>query len=493
MELYEYTAHELAGLLREKRASAKEITQSVFQRIRAVEGLVDAYISLSEESALEQAAAVDEKIAIGEPLAPLAGIPVAVKDNICIQGGATTCASRMLENFRPPYHAAVTEKLLENDMVVTGKCNMDEFAMGSSCENSAFKPTKNPHDLTRIPGGSSGGSAAALAAMECAVSIGSDTGGSIRQPASCCGVFGLKPTYGAVSRYGLVAYASSLDQIGPFGRSALDIAMLCNVLYGHDGRDSTSLNRTYPDFTEGLGADMKGRRIGLPKEYFSGDIPDSVLSAVRGAALEFEKMGAVVEEMSLPLLEYAIPTDYILASAEASSNLARYDGIKYGYRAADFDNLSDLYLRSRTEGFGGEVKRRILLGNYVLSSGYYDAYYKKALAAQRLMRSNFRAAFEKYDMLITPTMPVETFKLGERVDDPRMMYMVDLCTVSINIAGVPAVSVPCGRDGNGMPVGMQIIGNHLSDKLLVSGAYAYERHTDMKIGVPAAVRGGERA
>lgn len=491
MELYEYTACELSAMLREKKTSAREIAESVFERIRGVEKNIDAYISLSEESALRQADAVDGKIAAGEEISPLAGIPIAVKDNICIKGQPTTCASRMLENFRPPYDAAVIENLRKSDVVITGKCNMDEFAMGSSCENSAFKPTHNPHDTSRIPGGSSGGSAAAVSAMECTAAIGSDTGGSIRQPASCCGVFGLKPTYGAVSRYGLVAYASSLDQIGPFGRSAMDVAMLCNVLYGHDGRDSTSLDRTYPDFTENLGEDIKGRRIGLPKEYFSEGISDSVAAAVRSAALEFEKMGAVVEEMSLPLLEYAIPIYYILASAEASSNLARYDGIKYGYRTENFDNLNELYLHSRTEGFGSEVKRRILLGNYVLSSGYYDAYYKKALAAQRLMRSNFRSAFEKYDMLITPTLPVETFKIGERIDDPRTMYMVDLCTVSVNIAGVPAISLPCGSDSNGMPVGMQIIGNHLSDKLLVSSAYAYERHTDMRIGVPAAVRGGE--
>lgn len=488
MNLYSKTAFELSEMIKEKKVSALEVTKSIYSHIQSVEKKVDAYITLTEQNAMKTAAAIDKKIASGQAVAPLAGIPVGIKDNICIKGIKTTCASKILENFVPPYSATVIEKIDANDMVITGKLNMDEFAMGSSCENSAFKPTRNPNDLSRIPGGSSGGSAASVSAMECAISIGSDTGGSIRLPSAYCGVIGLKPTYGAVSRFGLVAFASSLDQIGPIARSAKDIAMFCNVLYGYDPKDSTSVDRKYNDFTENLGEDIKGKRIGLPKEYYGYNFPDTIKNSVLAAAKEFEKMGAIVEETSLPLLEYAIPVYYILASAEASSNLARFDGIKYGYRTADFDSLNDLYLKTRTEGFGDEVKRRILLGNYVLSSGYYDAYYKKALAAQKQMKRNIKKAFENYDILLTPTSPVEVFKIGEKVATPSSMYMSDLCTVSVNIAGVPAISVPCGKDSNGMPVGMQLIGNHFSDRMLVSSAYAYERHTNLVIGLPEALK-----
>lgn len=472
MELYEYTAHDLAGLLREKRASAKEITQSVFQRIRAVEGLVDAYISLSEESALEQAAAVDEKIAKGEPLAPLAGIPVAVKDNICIQGGATTCASRMLENFRPPYHAAVTEKLLENDMVVTGKCNMDEFAMGSSCENSAFHITHNPHGLDKVPGGSSGGSAAAVAAGEAVLTLGSDTGGSIREPAAYCGIIGLKPTYGAVSRYGLVAFASSLDQIGPMGRSVEDVANLFYTISGQDPYDATSMPTHYPKTAEGLGYDLAGLRIGVPKEFYK-HVDVAVGAAIWQVIRTLEARGAKVVDISLPSTEYGLSAYYIISSAEASSNLSRFDGVKYGFRAENYTDLNDMYEKTRSEGFGDEVKRRIMLGTFVLSSGYYDAYYKKAKLFQQKVRAEYDEAFKQCDVIVTPTAPTAAFKIGENVHDPLKMYASDICTITVNIAGLPALSLPIGMDHE-MPVGMQLIGPHFSEEKLLGIAKEFE-------------------
>ncbi len=488
MELYQRPAYELSEMLRDKKTSAQEITESLLNRIESVEDRVDAYITITADAARKKARAVDERIARGEEPAPMAGIPIAVKDNVCTNGVATTCASKMLENFLPPYDAAVMEKINQNDMVMLGKLNMEEFAMGSSCENSAFKVTRNPHDPNRVPGGSSGGSAASVAAMETTVSIGSDTGGSIRLPSAYCGVFGLKPTYGAVSRYGVVAYASSLDQVGPLARSARDIALMCNVLYGYDKRDSTSLKHEFGDFTADLGEDIEGKRIGLPQEYFSDRFPEAIRKAVLAAAREFEKMGAVVEETTVPLLEYAIPVYYIISCAEASSNLARFDGIKYGYRTANAETLNEIYLKTRSEAFGPEVQRRIMLGNYVLSSGYYDAYYKKALAAQQQMRRNMGRALDRFDMLLTPTSPVEAGEIGAVNFDPDKMYMTDLCTVTVNIAGVPAISVPCGSDSNSMPVGMQLIGNHLSDKLLVSAAYAYERHADVKITLPRGLK-----
>lgn len=481
MELYEMTAAALSGLLREKKASAVEIAQSVFGRIDKVEERVESYITLTKEEALAKAAQVDRKLAAGEELAPLAGIPIGIKDNISTAGVRTTCASRILENYIPPYDAAVVEKLRACDAVFTGKLNMDEFAMGSSCENSYFKKTKNPHDLTRIPGGSSGGAGASVAAMEAVVALGSDTGGSIRLPAAYCGVFGLKPTYGAVSRYGLVAYASSLDQIGPLARSAEDIALLADVIYGGDDRDSTSVHRSCPGFRQSLSTDMAGKRIGLPKEYFSDEIPACIREAVLAAAKEYEKMGAIVEETSLPMLEFAIPIYYVIACAEASSNLARFDGIKYGFRSPDSDSLESIYRKTRSQGFGPEVRRRILLGNYVLSSGYYDAYYKKALIAQQQMKRNIGTAFEKYDFLLTPTSPVEVFSLGERHNADASMYLTDLCTVTVNITGIPAISIPCGSDTNGMPIGMQLMGNHFSDASLCSAAYAYEKQTGLVI------------
>jgi aspartyl-tRNA(Asn)/glutamyl-tRNA(Gln) amidotransferase subunit A len=474
MELFKKTATQLSLMIKNKEVSCEEIIKDTFSNIDRVEDKIESYITADKENAINKAKETDKKIAKGVELSPLAGIPIGVKDNICTKGLKTTCASKMLYNFTPFYDATVVEKLNENDMVITGKLNMDEFAMGSSCENSAFKITKNPHDTTRVTGGSSGGSAAAVAAYECTLSLGSDTGGSIRQPSSHCGVYGLKPTYGAVSRYGLVAFASSLDQIGPIARSVSDIALLSNVLYGYDKRDSTSLNYDFGDFTKHLVNDVKGLKIGLPKEFFGDGIEEDVKSSVLNAAKQFEKMGAIVSEMSLPLSEYALPTYYILSSAEASSNLARYDGVKYGYRTEEFTDLQSLYKRSRTEGFGDEVKRRIMLGTYVLSSGYYDAYYKKAQIAQKLIKSDFNKGFEDFDLILTPVSPDTAFKIGEKTGDPLKMYLEDICTVSINIAGLPAFSVPCGKDKNGLPIGMQLIGKRYNDALLMKAAYSFE-------------------
>lgn len=477
MELYKKTAGELSRMLKAKQISSVEITTALFDRISEVEPKIDSYLTLTKDEALKKASAVDERIANGEDLKPLAGIPIGIKDNICTKGILTTCASKILNNFIPPYNATVIEKINSNDMVITGKLNMDEFAMGSSCENSAYKKTKNPHDTTKVPGGSSGGSAAAVASGAAVIALGSDTGGSIRQPASYCGIVGLKPTYGAVSRYGLVAFASSLDQIGPMARSVEDIALLSDVIYGKDNRDSTSCDSGLSNFTNALTGDIKGKRIGLPKEYFGEGINDEIKQQILNAAKTYEKLGATVEETSLSLLPYALPTYYIISSAEASSNLARYDGIKYGYRPEAFTDLKDLYLKTRTQGFGDEVKRRIMLGTYVLSSGYYDAYYKKAQAVQKVIKNEFNSAFEKYDFLLTPTTPSTAFKLGEKTSDPTQMYIEDICTVSINIAGVPALSMPCGKDKNGMPVGMQLIGKKFSDKLLIGAAYAFEKES----------------
>lgn len=474
MEMYQYTATELSALLKNKECSAVEITQSVLDRIHAVEDKVEAYVTVTEELALEKAKEVDEKIARGEAVSELAGIPIAVKDNICTRGVKTTCSSKMLENFIPPYDATVIEKLKQTDYVPIGKVNMDEFAMGSSCENSYFKKTKNPHDLTRVPGGSSGGSAACVSAGEAVLSLGSDTGGSIRLPAAFCGVVGLKPTYSSVSRYGLIAFASSLDQIGPMGRSVSDVAMLYSAICGRDHRDATSAVKEYPDFKANLNPDMKGKVIGLPKEYFGAGISEAVKSKVMAAAKELENQGAILKEISLPSTDYALNAYYIISSAEASSNLARFDGVKYGYRTAEYDGLIDMYEKSRSEGFGDEVKRRILLGTFVLSSGYYDAYYKRAKLLQQQISKEFYSEFQNCDLILTPIAPDAAFKIGENIGDPLKMYATDICTVTVNIAGLPAISIPCGKDDRGLPIGMQLIGNKFEEQGLLNAAYAYE-------------------
>ncbi len=475
MELYQKTAAELSAMLRNKEVSSVELTKAAFARADAVEDKVGAYITQVRDCALEAAAAIDQKRAAGETLSALAGVPVAVKDNICTKGVRTTCASKMLENFIPPYQATAAQKLNDAGLIVTGKVNMDEFAMGSSCENSALQTTRNPHNLDCVTGGSSGGSAACVAAGEVAISVGSDTGGSIRQPASFCGVVGMKPTYGTVSRYGLIAFASSLDQIGPLGRCVADIAMLADVLMGYDPHDSTSVPRSYDSVTAGLQADVKGMKIGLPKEYFGEGISEEVSKAVLAAAETYKQLGAEIVEISLPLSKYALPTYYILSSAEASSNLARFDGVKYGYRAKDFDGLIDLYVKSRSEGFGAEVQRRIMLGTYVLSSGYYDAYYKKARAAQRAIRADYAKAFEQVDVILTPVAPTTAYKIGEKTADPLQMYMGDICTVSVNIAGLPALVQPCGFDCAKLPIGMQLIGPRFGEQRLVNAGLAYEK------------------
>lgn len=475
MALYEKSAAELSEMLGKKEISAKELTESVFERIEAVEEKVCAYVTLDKENALAQAAEVDKKRAAGEELSPLAGIPIGIKDNISTKGLKTTCASRMLENYEPPFDASVMTKLRAADAVVTGKLNMDEFAMGSSTETSYFKKTRNPFDLERIPGGSSGGSAAAVAACEAVVSLGSDTGGSIRQPASYCGVVGLKPTYGAVSRYGLVAFASSLDQIGPVGRTVEDVAMVQSVICGHDKMDATSAYRDYPDYFKSLSSDVKGLKIGIPAEYFGEGIDGDVKTAVMNAVKELEKQGAEVKSISLPSTDYALSSYYIISSAEASSNLARFDGVRYGFRAQEYDGLVDMYEKTRSQGFGAEVKRRIMLGTFVLSSGFYDAYYKKAKLLQNRIGAEFDGAFKEVDVIAAPTVPTPAFKIGENMDDPLKMYATDICTVTVNIAGLPAVSVPCVHDADRLPVGLQLIGNKFEEQKLLNTAYAYEK------------------
>ena len=473
--LYTKSASELSAMLKKGECSSVELTKSVLGRIAETESKVDAYTEVCEEAALKKAAEVDEKFAKGEQLAPLAGIPIAVKDNICTKGVLTTCSSKMLYNFKPPYDATVIEKLDACDYVMIGKTNMDEFAMGSSCENSAIKPTKNPHDLTRVPGGSSGGSAAAVASGEAVLALGSDTGGSIRQPASYCGLVGLKPTYGSVSRYGLIAFASSLDQIGPFARTVEDCAMLYSAICGEDKRDATCAVREYPDFTKEMGKGVKGLRIGIPKEYFGAGVTEEVKKSVMGAVEALKAEGAIIKEISLPSTDAALSAYYIISSAEAASNLARFDGVKYGYRAENINGLIDLYERSRSEGFGDEVKRRIMLGTFVLSSGFSDAYYKRAKVMQLKIRQEFEDAFADCDVIATPTSPFTAFKLGENVDDPLKMYAADICTITVNIASLPGLSIPCGVGADGMPIGMQLIGPRFSEAMLFNVAGHYEK------------------
>lgn len=473
MELYQYSGHELRAKLLAREITATEIANSVFARMDRVENTVKAYISETRELALQQAAAVDAKLARNEAIAPLAGIPGALKDNMCVKGVKTTCASKILSKFVPPYNATVTEKLLAADAVLVGKTNMDEFAMGSSTENSGYFATKNPWNTDTVPGGSSGGSAAAVAAGESIWALGSDTGGSIRQPASYCGCIGLKPTYGLVSRYGLVAYASSLDQIGPITRDVTDCAMVLNAIAGYDPKDSTSINQPTPDYTAALSAGVKGLTIGLPREYFGKGMDSEVRHLVENAVKQLEAAGANVKEVSLPNTEYALSAYYLIATAEASSNLARYDGVGFGYRGEGNDIVS-MYKSSRSQGFGEEVRRRIMLGTYALSSGYYDAYYLKALKVRTLIKEDFDKAFEQVDILATPTAPTTAFRIGEKVNDPLTMYLEDVCTVPINLAGVPALSMPCGFVG-GLPVGLQFIGRPLGEDTLLRAAYTFEQ------------------
>ena len=467
MELYEYTAHELAKMYRNKEVTVPEVVEAIYKRIEEKEPTVKAYISLDKENALKRAEEVQDEFNAGHDMPDLAGIPVAIKDNICTKGVRTTCASKMLENFVPPYNATVIDKLNENKCILIGKTNLDEFAMGGSTENSAFYKTTNPHNIEYVPGGSSGGSAAAVAADEAVISIGSDTGGSIREPASFCGVVGIKPTYGTVSRFGLVAFASSLDQIGPFGKDVTDCALMLNAISGKDENDATSVDIGSVDFLEGLNDDIKGLKIGLPKEFFGEGINDEVKKTILTKVEELKEKGAIVEEFSMPIVDYALSIYYILSSAEASSNLSRFDGVKYGYRSENSNTINEMYENSRSEGFGPEVKRRIMLGTYVLSSGYYDAYYKKALKARTLVVEEFNKAFSKYDVIIGPTAPTTAFKIGEKSENPLEMYLSDICTVPVNIAGVPAISVPIGKDSIGLPIGMQIIGKAFDEKVIL--------------------------
>lgn len=476
--LHFHTATEIASLLADGAFTSAEVTRAVIERTNAVDDRVKAFTQRDEELALAQARKSDQRRAAGKPLGPLDGVPVSLKDVLASEGQRLTCSSRMLENFVSPYDATVVRKLKEAGAVLWGRLNMDEFAMGSSNENSAFFATSNPWDLDRIPGGSSGGSAAAVAAGEAIVSLGSDTGGSIRQPAALCGVVGLKPTYGRVSRYGLVAFASSLDQVGPFGRSIDDVAALLGVISGPDERDSTSVNVPVPDFSAGARGDEGPWKIGLPREYFGEGLDPEIRASV-GQAVEFyRKRGCEIREVSLPHTEYAIATYYIIATAEASSNLARYDGVRYGHRSARAKDAVDLYFQSRAEGFGQEVKRRIILGTYVLSSGYYDAYYLRAQKVRTLVRNDFLNAFKDVDILLTPTSPVPAFKKGERTADPLQMYLADIFTISANLAGLPGLSLPCGFTGSGLPIGLQILGRPFEESRILAAGRVFEKAHD---------------
>jgi aspartyl/glutamyl-tRNA(asn/gln) amidotransferase, A subunit len=476
LHLYEKPAHVLHDMLTRGEISARELTEDVLARMDAVEPQIGAYLLETREMALAQADAVDAKIAEKEEIPFLAGIPGAVKDNICTKGVRTTAASKILENFVPPYDATVVTKLRDAAAVVLGKANMDEFAMGGSTENSAYRPTHNPWDTARVPGGSSGGSAAAVAAGTAIWALGSDTGGSIRQPASFCGIVGLKPTYGRVSRYGLIAYASSLDQIGPLTRDVTDAAYLLNIIAGHDAMDSTASKSSVPDYTKALTQDVKGLKIGLPKEYFIPGMDAEVETAVRKAIHDFESMGAEVREISLPHTDYAVSTYYLIAPAEAATNLERYDGVSYGARV-DGEDLVDMMTRTRTEKFGAEVRRRILIGNYALSAGYYDAYYLKALKVRTLIREDFTRAFENVDVIMTPTAPTTAYRIGE-MENPLQMYLQDISTVPVNLAGLPGISVPCGCSTAGLPIGLQIIGKPLAEETILRAAFAYEQAHD---------------
>ena len=477
MSLAALTLDDAGKRLRKREFSSLELTEAVLQRIAASDNKIHAYLTIAREPALEQARQADERLKQDSGISPLLGIPIAVKDNFLTCGLRTTCASKILAEFVPPYDATTVQKLRAAGAVITGKTNLDEFAMGSSAENSAFFPTRNPWNLERIPGGSSGGSAAAVASDQCIAALGTDTGGSIRQPAACCGIVGLKPTYGRVSRYGIVAFASSMDQVGPMTKDVRDAALLLEAIAAYDPADSTSVDRAVPRYASALTDGAKGLRLGIPKEYFVAGMQAEVERVVRTAIRELEKSGAVIEEISLPHTEYAVAVYYIVATAEASSNLARYDGMRYGRRAHAKD-LTETYMISRDEGFGAEVKRRIMLGTYALSAGYYDAYYLKAQKVRTLIKRDFDAAFKRCDVIVTPTAPTTAFKLGEKTQDPLQMYLSDIYTISINLAGLPALSLPCGFDSEGMPVGLQIIGKPFDESTIFRVAYNYEQATE---------------
>lgn len=482
-KIYELTAHEIADLIAKKEVSAVEAAESYIERINSVDDRVKSYVTTTAELTLEQAKAVDEAIARGEKCGPLAGVPGAIKDNMSTRGILTTCSSKILYNYKPVYNATVVDRLAEAGVTTLGKTNLDEFAMGSSTENSGFFVTHNPWDLNRVPGGSSGGSAAAVAADECAFALGSDTGGSIRQPASFCGVVGMKPTYGRVSRYGLIAFASSLDQIGPLTKDVTDCALVMNAISGKDNCDSTSLDVETPDFTKSLVEDVKGLKIGVPKEFFGKGTDPDVEKAVRDAVELLCSLGAQHKETSMPSMDYGLPVYYIIAPAECSSNLARFDGVRYGLRSKKSKDTISLFEQTRAEGFGPEVKQRIMIGTYALSAGYYDAYYLKAQKVRTLLRQDFEKAFEEFDVLITPTSPQVAFGIGELVDDPFAMKLADVCTIPVNLAGIPAISIPCGFK-DGMPIGMQIMGKGLDEQTLIRVAYTFERNTNYHLKKP---------
>lgn len=487
MQIELLQANEIRESIIARRFTAVEVVTALFDRIKEVEPKVQAYITLCEEKALERAKEVDEKIAAGKPVGRLAGVPIAIKDNICTDGTLTTCASKMLGDFVPPYDATVIKKLLKEDAIIIGKTNMDEFAMGSSTENSSFKTTKNPWDLTRVPGGSSGGSAAVVAAGLSPISLGSDTGGSIRQPAAFCGVVGFKPTYGIVSRFGLIAFGSSLDQIGPFSKSVTDAALTLEVIQGEDSLDSTSYKGEIKgDYLSTLADGVKGMKIGVPKDFFQSSLDEEISDSIKQSIQMLKHLGAEVSEMSLPITEEGLSAYYIISSAEASSNLARFDGVRYGYRPEEFSNIDDLMVKSRTEAFGKEVKRRIMLGTYALSSGYYDAYYNRAHKLKKKIKEEFKKAFDEYDVILSPTTPTVAFKCGEKSEDPLSMYLADIYTVNANLAGIPAISIPCALSKEGLPIGLQILGPHFGEEKILKAAYALEQ--ELKVTTLAPVQ-----
>ena len=475
MEIQKLTAVSLGKKIKEKEISVREALDAVFAQIDQTEDRYHAYFTLDKEGAYKQADAVQEKIDKGELTGALAGVPVAIKDNMCTKGLLTTCSSKILENYIPTYTASAVQNLTDAGCVIIGKTNMDEFAMGSTTETSYYGVTRNPHNPDHVPGGSSGGSAAAVALNECFFALGSDTGGSIRQPSAFCGITGMKPTYGTVSRYGLIAYGSSLDQIGPMTKNVTDCAAVLETIASYDKKDSTSMKREKYDFTSALVRDVKGLRIGLPKDYFGEGLDSEVKAAIFKAAETFRRMGAIVEEFDLGLVQYAIPAYYIIASAEASSNLERFDGVKYGYRTKEYSDLHSMYKKTRSEGFGSEVKRRIMLGSFVLSSGYYDAYYLKALKTKALIKQEFDKAFEKYDIILAPAAPTTAPLLGSSLQDPIKMYLSDIYTISANLAGIPGLSIPCGKDKMGLPIGMQLLGGCFQEKTLLCAGFAYEK------------------
>lgn len=487
MEILSLTAVELGKKIKAGEISVADATKAVLDQAEAVEAEINSFVTLDREGALKQAEEIQKKIDDGTLTGPLAGVPVAIKDNMCIEGQVTTCSSKILYNFKPTYSSEAVVNLKKAGAVIIGKTNMDEFAMGSTTETSHFGPTKNPHNTAHVPGGSSGGSCAAVAAGECYYALGSDTGGSIRQPSSFCGVVGLKPTYGTVSRYGLVAYGSSLDQIGPVAKDVTDCATILEAIASKDSKDSTSVEREDYDFTSALVDDVKGMKIGIPTDYFGEGLDADVAKAIKDAAAVLESKGAIVEEFNLSLVEYAIPAYYVIASAEASSNLERFDGVKYGYRTEEYDGLHSMYKKTRSEGFGAEVKRRIMLGSFVLSSGYYDAYYLKALRTKALIKKAFDKAFEKYDMILGPAAPTTAPELGKSLSDPLKMYLGDIYTISVNLAGLPGMSVPVGKDGKGLPIGMQLIGDSFQEKKLIQAAYTYECATNKENEQPAMI------